>query len=154
MTKFSIFPSLWSPKSTSVLDHSSFSFLSLLNILKWNDLVTVSCQCKLVQVKGYELTHHSPGASICPCCNMLIALMIIVSFTLMSLKAKAVERTVKLDLSKDESWRSHCWNENENKNNFFPPFFFLMLSYYFTEIKICILKILQNFLLFFHVWIC
>lgn len=108
-----------------MLDHSSFGFLSLLNRLKWNDLVTVSCQCKLVQVKGYELTHHSPGASICPCCTMLIALMIIVSFTLMSLKAEAVERTVKLDLSKDGSWRSQWWNENEDENNFYFIYLFI-----------------------------
>lgn len=110
LSKFSIFLSLSSPKSLSMLDHSSFSFLSLLNRLKWNDLVTLSCQCKLAQVKGYELTHHSPGASIRPGYTTLIALMIIVSFTLMSLKAKAVECTVKLDLSKDGSWRSHLWN--------------------------------------------
>lgn len=105
-----------SPKSSSVLDHSSFSFLSLLNRLKWNDLVTVSCQCKLVQVRGHELTHHSPGASICPCCTMLIALMIIVSFTLMSLKARAVECTAELNLSKEGSGRSHWWR---TKTSFF-----------------------------------
>lgn len=128
-----------------MLDHGCFSFLSLLNRLKWNDLVTVSCQCKLLQVKGYALTHHSPGASICPCCTMLIALMIIVSFTLMSLKAKTVKRTVKLDLSKDGSWRSHWWNENKDENNFF----FLTVEYS----ESCVLKILQNFLLFLHVQI-
>lgn len=149
LSKFSIFPSLSTPKSSSMLDHGSFGFWSLLNRLKWNDLVTVSYQCKLTQVKGDELIHHSPGASICPCCTMLIALMIIVGFTLMFLKANAVERTVKLDLSKDRSWSSHWRNENEDENK---CFFFLNTVWYF-EIKICALKILQNFLLVLRVWI-
>lgn len=47
-----------------------------------------SCQCQLAQVRGHESIQHSPVAAIR---SMLIALMIIVTFTSASLQVTAVE---------------------------------------------------------------
>lgn len=70
-------------------NHCSLSHLFSLS--QWREMkgsLPASCQCQLAQVRGHESIQHSPVAAIR---SMLIALMIIVTFTTTTLQVTAFE---------------------------------------------------------------